>query len=60
MVHEKIELNGLLEIVDFEDTELGLGLGARYSFNERWSAGVNYETISDFANILYFGVRYEM
>lgn len=56
---EKLELNGLIEVVDFEDTELGLGAGARYSFTSQLSAGLNFETISDFANIVYLGVRYE-
>lgn len=56
---EKIELNALLEVVDFEDTELGIGFGGRYYFNENVSAGLNYETISDFADIVYLGVRYQ-
>ncbi len=56
---EKIEVNGLIEVVDFEDTELGFGAGGRYSFTPQLSAGLNFETISDFANIIYLGVRYE-
>ncbi len=59
MANEQIELNGLLEFVDFEDTEVGLGLGARYYFDDRLSGGVNYETISDFSDTLFFGVRYQ-
>lgn len=56
---EKIELNGLIEVVDFEDTELGFGAGGRYSFTPQLSAGLNFETISDFANIFYLGLRYD-
>ncbi len=56
---EKIELNGLVEVVDFDNTELGIGAGARYSFTPQLSAGLNFETISDFADIVYLGVRYE-
>lgn len=52
------EVNGLVEIVDFEDTEFGIGAGGRYYFNPQLSAGLNYETISDFANIFYLGLRY--
>lgn len=58
-VNEKIELNGLLELVDFEDTELGFGAGGRYLFTPQLSAGLNFETISDFANIFYLGLRYD-
>lgn len=56
---EQIEINGLLELVDFEDTEVGLGLGGRYSFTPQLSAGLNFETISDFADIFYLGLRYQ-
>jgi opacity protein-like surface antigen len=59
MANEQIELNALLEIIDFEDTEVGLGAGGRYYFNPQLSAGANFETISDFANIFTFGVRYQ-
>jgi hypothetical protein len=40
-------LNGLL---DLDDIELGLGLGARSALDERWSAGTDYETFSDVAD----------
>lgn len=53
------EVNGLLEIVDFEDTEFGIGAGGRYYINPQLSAGLNFETISDFANIFYLGLRYQ-
>ena len=59
MANEKFELNGLLEVVDLEDTEFGLGVGGRYYFNDRLSGGLNYETISDFVDIFYVGVRYQ-
>jgi len=59
MANEKIELNGLIEVVDFEDTELGFGLGGRYYFDDRLSVGLNYETISDFADFILVGVRYQ-
>jgi hypothetical protein len=56
---EQFELNGLLEIVDFDDAELGVGVGGRYSFTPKLSAGLNFETISDFADIVYVGLRYQ-
>jgi opacity protein-like surface antigen len=56
---EQIELNALLEIVDFEDSEIGLGLGGRYAFTPQLSAGLNFETIDDFADIFYLGLRYQ-
>jgi len=59
MANEQIELNGLIEVVDFEDKELGLGLGGRYYFDEQLSVGLNYETISDFVDIVTLGVRYQ-
>ncbi len=59
MANDQFELNGLLEVVDFEDTELGLGVGGRYYFTPQLSGGINFETISDFADIFYFGVRYQ-
>lgn len=58
-VNEKIELNGLLELVDFEDSEVGLGVGGRFAFSPQMSVGLNFETIDDFADLLYLGLRYQ-
>jgi hypothetical protein len=53
------EINALIEIVDFEDSEFGIGAGGRYFFNPQLSMGLNFETISDFTDIWYLGLRYE-
>jgi len=60
MPSEKFELNGLVEVVDYDDSDLGFGLGGRYYFNEKVSAGLNFETTGDFADIWYLGVRWNL
>lgn len=47
LLTDKIELNGLVDWVDLEDSNYGIGVGGRFYFTPQMSAGLNVHTIDN-------------